>query len=236
MSNRKRALVTGAAQGIGRGICDRLEADGLEVVRLDVAGEGMVCCDVSDYKAVETVAEAIGPVDVLVNNAGIWNYNTRLESVEPQEFRRVIEVNLFGPFNLTQIFGRGMLERRSGAIVNIVSISAVNASPGVGAYGPSKAALVALTRQTAVDWGPRGVRCNAVGPGLIVTPGTRSEYESATVTDRRAEAVPVGRVGNPTDVAEVVAFLASDAAGYVSGQVIFVDGGFSQTLMQRVPH
>jgi NAD(P)-dependent dehydrogenase (short-subunit alcohol dehydrogenase family) len=231
---RKRALVTGAAQGIGRSISDRLEAEGLEVVRLDLAGEGVVRCDVSNYDEVERVAEVVGPIDVLVNNAGIWRY-APLENVEPQEFRRVVEVNLFGPFYMTQVFGKGMLERRRGSIVNVVSISAVNASPRVGAYGPSKAALIALTRQTAVDWGSRGVRCNAVGPGLIVTPGTQDVYDDAGVTDRRSAAVPLGRMGTPADIAEVVAFLASDAAGYVTGQVVFVDGGFTHSLMELLP-
>lgn len=231
---RARALVTGAARGIGAAIADRLQRNGLDVVRLDLDGAGCRCCDVSDHTAVTALADEVGPVDVLVNNAGIWRY-AGLEDVDPAEFRRAVEVNLFGAFNTTQVFGRGMLERGAGSIVNVVSISAIAATPKVGAYAPSKAALVALTRQTAVDWGPRGVRCNAVGPGLVDADSTRAAYDADDTRSRRASAVPLRRLATPEDIADVVAFLASDQSAYVTGQVIYVDGGLTQNLMQLLP-
>ena len=230
----RRALVTGTAQGIGRAIADRLATDGYDVVRLDrVAAEATLRCDVADHAAVARARSEIGPVDVLVNNAGIWRY-APLESVEPDEFRAVVDINLHGAFNTMQVFGRDMLRQGSGSIVNIVSISALNASPRVGSYGPSKAALLALTRQAAVDWGPRGVRCNAVGPGMVLTPSTEAAYADTAVRDTRSTAVPLGRLAEPGDIAGVVAFLCSEDARYVTGQAVFADGGFSQSLMQTL--
>lgn len=228
------AVVTGAGRGIGAAIVRRLTADGFEVVGLDaVDGHDVVTCDVADHAAVRAVAADVGPVDVLVNNAGIWRFGP-LEDVDPQEFHDVLAVNLGGAFNCTQAFGHLMLDR-GGSIVNIVSIAAAAASPGVGAYTPSKAALLAFTVQTALEWGPRGVRANAVGPGLVPTPGTGAVYGDERVREVRAGAVPLRRLAEPDDVAKVVSFLASDDAGYVTGQVVYVDGGIGQGLMTLIP-
>lgn len=231
----RRAVVTGAARGLGAAIADRLEVDGLEVVRLDVlAAPGVTVCDVSSRRAVEATADAIGPVDVLVNNAGIWRF-AALEDVEPDDFEQVMAVNLGGTFHCTQVFGRSMLAAGAGAIVNMVSIAAAAANPSVGAYSASKSAVLALTRQTALEWGPRGVRANAVGPGLVPTPGTGGVYDDADVRRVRAGAVPLRRLGTDDDIAGVVAFLVSAAAAYVNGQVLYVDGGLSQALMTLLP-
>jgi len=230
----RRAVVTGAARGIGAAIADRLAADGFEVVRLDVlAGEGVMACDIADVAAVRSVAESVGDVDVLVNNAGIWRF-AALEDVDPDDFTAVLEINLRGALLTTQAFGRSMVRRRRGSIINIVSIAALHANPAVGAYSASKAGLVALTRQTALEWGPHGIRCNAVGPGLIATEGA-GLYHDDEVRRARAAAVPLGRLGAPGDVSEVVAFFASDASAYVSGQVLYVDGGLSSSLMTTLP-
>ena len=229
------AVVTGAARGIGAAIADRLAADRHRVYRLDVLGaEGVTACDVTDAAAVAALAGAIGPVDILVNNAGRWRF-AALEDVTPEDFRAVLEVNLMGTFLCTQAFGRSMLARGAGSIVNIVSIAAYRANPMVGAYSASKAAVVALTEQTALEWGPRGVRCNAVGPGLVPTPGTGAVYDDERVRAVRAGAVPLRRLGTPEEIAEVVAFLASERAGYVNGQVVYVDGGLSKALMTLLP-
>ena len=228
------AVVTGAARGIGAAVADRLAADGFDVVRLDLtARDGVVACDVSNGVEVHRLAAEIGPVDVLVNNAGIWLFSA-LEDTTTEDFERVLKVNLGGTFNCTQAFGRSMLDR-GGSIVNVASIAAAAASPGVGAYSPSKAAVVALTRQTAVEWGPRGVRCNAVGPGLVPTPGANEVYHDERVRAARAGAVPLRRLGKPDDIANVVGFLVSPDAAYVNGQIIYVDGGLTEALMTLIP-
>jgi len=229
------AVVTGGGRGIGAAIAARLEADGHTVHRLDLrAADGATECDVAEADAVNAVAAAIGPVDILVNNAGHWRFGP-LEDVTPADFRAVLDVNLMGTFHCTQAFGRSMLAQGHGTIVNIVSIAAYRANPMVGAYSPSKAAIVALTEQTALEWGPRGVRCNAVGPGLVPTPGTGAVYDDERVRSVRAGAVPLRRLGTPEDIAEVVGFLASERAAYVNGQIVYVDGGLSKALMTLLP-
>ena len=230
-----RAVVTGAARGIGTAIAGRLERDGYDVIRLDrTSGPDVTECDVTDVAAVRAVAEKVGPIDALVNNAGIWLFET-LENVSPADFAAPFAVNVIGAFNCAQAFGRAMLARGSGAIVNVVSIAAYRANPGVGGYGPSKAALLSLTEQLAIEWGPRGVRCNAVGPGLVPTPGTGNVYDDPEVRTVRAGAVPLRRLADPNDIANVVAFLLSPDASYVNGQVIYVDGGISKALMALLP-
>ena len=230
-----RAVVTGAARGIGAAISRRLEADGYEVVRLDASdGPGIVRCDIRDEEGLATVAAEVGPVDVLVNNAGIWRF-AKLEDVTVEDFRDVMDVNVLGAFLCARTFGKSMLQRGSGSIVNLVSIAAAHANVGVGAYSASKAGLLALTRTIATEWGPRGVRCNAVGPGLVPTPGTGDVYDDPAVVAARSGAVPLRRLGTPEDIAEVVCFLAGPKAAYVNGQVMYVDGGLSQALMTMLP-
>ncbi len=231
---KPHALVTGAAGGIGLAIALRLEADGCRVTRVDVKpGAGVEQCDISDEDAVVALARRIGPVNVLVNNAAVWRFSA-LEDTTTKDFSDVLRVNVLGSFLMTRTFGKAMIEAGAGSIVNIVSIAALHANPSVGAYSSSKAALVALTRQTALEWGPRGVRCNAVGPGLVPTDGA-GFYADAQVRAARAAAVPLGRLGSVEDIADVVAFLAGPRAAYVNGQVIYVDGGLSGSLMTFLP-
>ena len=229
------AVVTGGGRGIGAAIVDRLRADGYKVVPLDLQGaDDVTICDVTDPEAVQVVADSIGPVDLLVNNAAVWRF-AALEDVTEADFGIALDVNLKGAFHCAQSFGRSMLERKTGVIINIVSIAAKHANTAVGSYGPSKAALLSLTEQIALEWGPRGIRCNAVGPGLVPTPGTGSVYDDPEVRAVRAEAVPLRRLAEPSDIAGVVSFLASDDASYVNGQVIYVDGGLSKGLMTLLP-
>ena len=228
------AVVTGAGRGIGAAIATRLASDGFDVVRLDLeAGDDVIACDVSDHAAVRRVAADIGPVDALVNNAGIWKFGP-IESADPDDFTRVLAVNLGGTFNCTQAFGATMLDR-GGSILNVVSIAAHSPNPSVGSYSPSKTAVLAFTRQTAVEWGPRGVRANAVGPGFVPTPGTGDVYDDDRVRAIRASVVPLRRLGEPVDVANVVGFLAGPESAYVTGQVIYVDGGVTESLMTLIP-
>lgn len=229
----RRAVVTGAGRGIGAVIAQRLEEDGYEVARLDIAGDGVIRCDVTNDDDVRAAAEKVGPVDVLVNNAGIWRF-TPLRDTSSEDFLDVIKVNVLGPFQMARAFVDGMIARGGGSIVNIVSIAGTNASPAVGSYTPSKAGLLALTRLMAVEWGPLGVRCNAVGPGLIPTEGA-GVYGDPEVKAARAAAVPIGRLGTPLDIANAVAFFASEQSSYVNGQALFVDGGLTQSLMTFLP-
>lgn len=229
----RRAVVTGAGRGIGAVIAQRLEEDGYEVARLDIAGDGVIRCDVTNEDDVRAAAEKVGPVDVLVNNAGIWRF-TPLRDTSSEDFLDVIKVNVLGPFQMARAFVDGMIARGGGSIVNIVSIAGTNASPAVGSYTPSKAGLLALTRLMAVEWGPLGVRCNAVGPGLVPTEGA-GVYGDPDVKAARAAAVPIGRLGTPLDIANAVAFFASEQSSYVNGQALFVDGGLTQSLMTFLP-
>lgn len=230
-----RAVVTGGARGIGAAVASVLNESGFSVVRVDITpAEGVEVCDVADPSAVQDLARRVGQVDLLVNNAAIWKFGP-LETVDPQDFFDVLQVNLLGAFHCIRFLGSRMLDGGGGCIVNVASVAAAHPNPSVGGYAASKAGLVALTEQTALEWGPRGVRCNAVAPGLVRTPGTRDVYGNDSVEAARARAVPVGRLGAPADIASAVAFLASPSASYINGQVLHVDGGLSRALMSLVP-
>jgi 3-oxoacyl-[acyl-carrier protein] reductase len=230
------ALVTGAGRGLGRAIAKRLSADGHVVRAVDidrasaeetaamVGGTGHHC-DVGDAEAVRALADEIGRVSILINNAGIWRFGPVLEASE-SDLSDVLRVNLLGTVHCCQAFSTGMAEGGGGAIVNLSSAAAAMHASGVGIYPASKGAIELLTQQLAVELGPRSIRVNAVGPGLIVTEGTAANYEGDRQRER-ARAVPLKRVGEPADIANVVAFLSSDQSSYVSGQVIYVDGGIT---------
>jgi NAD(P)-dependent dehydrogenase (short-subunit alcohol dehydrogenase family) len=219
-----KAVITGAARGIGAAIARRLASDGYEVVGVDLsASDGIHACDISDWAAVASVAKRVGSVDVLVNNAAIRIFG-RLEEVDPVDFKRVLDVNLIGAFHCMKAFGRSMVDRGGGAIVNIASGAGGNPNPGGGAYASSKAGMIALTKQAAIEWGPRGVRVNAVSPGFTPTEGSDA-YSTAELWRERSSNVPLRRLGTPEDVAEVVAFLVSDRAAYINAVDVAVDGG-----------
>lgn len=232
------AVVTGAGKGIGRAISERLAADGMDVVVVDVDGAtaaevarsiggSAVACDVTVEGAVAALADQvseIGEIDVLVNNAGIWRSRTLAESTV-DEVDAVLRVNVLGSWLVT----RALADRfgpSGGAIVNLTSVLAELGGAGRGIYPASKAALVALTKQMATEYAPRGIRVNAVGPGLILTDGTAGEFADPGLRAAIGDSMPLGRLGEPADVAAAVAFLASAQAGYVTGQVLYVDGGW----------
>jgi 3-oxoacyl-[acyl-carrier protein] reductase len=230
------AVVTGAGRGLGRAIAGRLSSDGHQIVAVDIDGASAEAtaaalggkgrqCDVADPAAVRAVAAEVGPVDVLVNNAGIWRFGPLIEA-SAADIDEVLRVNLLGTLHCCQAFAPGMAERGGGAIVNLSSAAAITRSPGIEVYPVSKGAVETLTGQLALELGPASIRVNAVGPGLIVTEGTARNYEGERRAER-ARNVPLRRVGEPVDIANVVAFLASDQSSYVSGQVIYVDGGVS---------
>lgn len=230
------ALVTGAARGIGLAIMQRLSDDGFSVVAVDVDSDEVsrsaarfgaqpAALDVTDRRAVESLAASLDECSVLVNNAATWRY-TPLASTSAEEARLVLDVNVVGPLTMMQCL-LPLLSVRGGSIVNLSSITAKYSPTGAGLYPASKAALEAITRVAAVEFGPHGVRCNAVGPGIIQTESALPHYGDEPTRERRGRALPAGRYGNPDDVADVVSFFCSDDSRYVTGQVVYVDGGYT---------
>ena len=243
----KVALVTGAARGIGRGIAEELAAQGAHVAvnDLDVAGpaEDVVAAirardrramtveaDVASREAVEAMVDRVwrelGPIEVLVNNAGIETIVPFLELTDEQ-WTRLTDTNLRGAWLCSQVVCRRVVaEGRQAAIVNIGSIQAAKVLPGRTHYAPTKLGLEALTRNMAAEMTPLGIRVNCVHPGLIDTDMTAWVMKDPELLPIVLEQISMGRAGVPRDVASVVAFLVSEEAGYVTGQSIFVDGGW----------
>jgi NAD(P)-dependent dehydrogenase (short-subunit alcohol dehydrogenase family) len=224
------AVVTGAAGGIGGAVAERLTRDGFEVVGADVTGvDQEFRVDLTDSSDVIRFATALVArhtrVDVLVNNAGVWRH-AAIADVPYDEARRVLEVNLLGAWAMTQALVPAM--PAGAAIVNISSTSVRVSSGSLGLYPSSKGGLEALTRQLAVELGPRGVRVNAVAPGMIRTPATEQHYADGS-RDEAIKGLPLGRAGTPADVASAVSFLAGPDAVYVTGHVLTVDGGLTVT-------
>ena len=233
------AVVTGASGGIGLAICEQLQALGAQVVQVDIAypaepsdaGERRLAVqvDIANPASVASLGALVrsrfGRCDVLVNNAAITAPATPLESFPLDLWDRVFAVNLRGALSCAQALVPSMLESGAGSIVNIASIAAQSPSRA-GAYGPAKAGLVALTRQMALEWRPRGVRANAVSPGMVRTPLSEKHYQQVGKLQEREAKIPARRIGLPEDIAGAVAFLATDASSYVNGEDIVVDGGF----------
>lgn len=245
--------VTGGAQGLGRAIVAALAAQGASLAVLDRNGDGAqtaaaetvtggataigVTCDVTDMNAVEAaVAEVtarFGRVDALVNNAGILPRRPLAEETV-ETWEETLRVNLRGPFLCTQKFGAVMKAQGGGAIVNIASIGGTVPTVDAGAYCASKAGVLALTRQTALEWGEAGIRANAVSPGYMQTAMTEDRYAIPGLKELRASVVPLGRVAGPEDVAGAVVFLLSDESSYINGHEVVVDGGLTLTTTRRV--
>jgi NAD(P)-dependent dehydrogenase (short-subunit alcohol dehydrogenase family) len=239
----RSALVTGAARGIGRRVAEVLAGEGYRLVLLDLheAGKTLaavralgakaetVTADVSSERDVAAAAERAGVVDVLVNNAGI-SMIARAEETSPEDWRRVLEVNLTGPFLLSRALGRAMLERGEGSIVNVASVAGLRGVAQRAAYNASKHGLIGLTRTLAAEWGGRGVRVNAVCPGWVKTEmDAEDQAAGGGYTDEDIEShVALGRFATPDDVAAAVAFLADPAkSGFVNGAALSVDGGWA---------
>jgi NAD(P)-dependent dehydrogenase (short-subunit alcohol dehydrogenase family) len=242
-SPSKVALVTGAARGIGLATAKRFLAEGFRVAMLDIERElleGAVAglsdadntlalhCDVSDAKGVAAAIDAVnkrfGRLDALVNNAGIAVFAPIMETSDA-DWRRIMEVNLTGPFLCTRAVAPVMREHGGGAIVNITSISAVRASTLRSAYGTSKAGLAHLTKQLAVELASLGIRVNAVAPGPVETAMAKAVHTPEIRADYH-DAIPLNRYGLEEELAEAIFFLCSDRASYITGQILAVDGGF----------
>ncbi len=236
MTETRVAVVTGAAQGIGRKTAELLAAEGYQLAVIDtrpVDLDGLMFVgDVSDEGSVaqfvSEVESVYGGCDVLVNNAGIASI-APAEDTDAAQWRRVIDVNLTGPFLLSRAFGRRMLVRGTGSIVNIASVAGLLGVADRVAYNASKHGLIGMTRTLAVEWGGRGVRVNAVCPGWVKTEMDDESQASGAYADTDiTEHVPMARFAQPEDVARAVAFLADpERSGFINGAALSVDGGWA---------
>lgn len=245
MLENKVALVTGASRGIGREIAMTLAKEGASViinyngsreraeeVKNSIESEGgkafLYPCDVSDFQSCEVMAKDIvkthGRLDILVNNAGITRDNLIMKMKE-EDFDAVLNVNLKGTFNTIRHFSRQMLKQKSGKIINISSVSGILGNAGQANYAASKAGVIGLTKTMARELCSRGITVNAVAPGFVDTEMT--EVLSGDIKEAACKQIPLGRFGKPSEIAAMVAFLASEKADYITGQVISVDGGMN---------
>ena len=243
----KRALITGAARGIGRGIAEVFADEGADVAVNDVenmsqaeevvqsirskgtraiAVKGDVAKRADVEPMIDKVWKELGPIDILVNNAGIETIVPFLE-LSDEQWTRLVDVNLRGAWLCSQVFcRRALAEGRKGNIVNIGSIQAAKVLPGRTHYAPAKLAIEALTRNMSAEVTPQGIRVNCIHPGLIDTPMTAWVMKDADVLPMVLAQISLGRAGEPREIGNVAAFLASEEASYLTGQSIFVDGGW----------
>ena len=241
--NGKTALVTGASRGIGRAIALRLAEDGANVAVIyagsadkaeavvnEITALGVNAkayrCNVADSTAVNETVKAVtndlGKIDILVNNAGITRDGLMLR-MKDEDFDAVLDTNLKGAFNMIRACYPGFIRKKSGRIINISSVSGIMGNAGQANYSASKAGVIGLTKSVARELASRGITCNAVAPGFIQTDMTENLGDNNPLLN----SIPLGRMGKPEDIAAAVAFLASDSAAYITGEVLKVDGGLA---------
>lgn len=219
----RTAVVTGGASGLGRASAARLAQDGVTVVTFDVAAGADVVVDISDAAAVAAAAAEVGPIDILINSAGIVGPNKPLWTIEDDEWARTFAVNVNGTFNLCRAFVPGMQEAGWGRIINFASMAGKDGNPNLSAYSASKAAVIAMTKSLGKELATSGVLVNAIAPAVIETPmnATTSPEVLAHITSL----IPMKRVGKAEEVAELVAWLASEKLSFSTGAVYDISGG-----------
>ncbi|KAF2417560.1 SDR family NAD(P)-dependent oxidoreductase [Microbacterium sp. B35-30] len=219
----KRALVTGGARGLGAATAVRLRADGIEVVTVDRAGDVDELVDITDEDAVAHLASHLGPVDILVNSAGIVGPNMPLVETIPADWRTTFEVNVLGTVAMMRAFIPGMVERGWGRVVNFASMAGKDGNPNLAVYSASKAAVIALTKSAGKELATTGVLINAIAPAVIATP--MNDATAPDVLAHITSLIPMKRVGEATEVAELVAWLASEKVSFSTGAVYDISGG-----------
>ncbi|MDQ1023544.1 NAD(P)-dependent dehydrogenase (short-subunit alcohol dehydrogenase family) [Streptomyces umbrinus] len=222
MTTTRAALVTGGARGLGAAAAERLRADGLKVTTLDLDGAD-ICADVTEEGMLRRIAEEIGPVDVLVNSAGIVGPNKPLTETTPEEWRHVLDVNVLGTVNTMRTFVPGMRDRGWGRVVNFASMAGKDGNADLSVYSASKAAVIALTKSAGKELATSGVLVNVIAPAVIATP--MNDSTAPDVLARIAGLIPMRRIGRPEEVVELVAFLSSDRVSFSTGAVYDISGG-----------
>ncbi len=219
----RSALITGGARGLGAATAERLRADGIRVITLDIAGDVDVVVDITDEKSFSEAATDIGPVDILINSAGIVGPGVPLVDTQALDWRNVFEVNVFGIAATMRAFVPGMVDRGWGRVVNFASMAGKDGNPNLSIYSASKAAVIALTKSAGKELATTGVLVNAIAPAVIATP--MNDDTAPDVLAHITSLIPMKRVGRAEEVAELVAWLSSDKVSFSTGAVYDISGG-----------
>ena len=243
----KNAIVTGAGAGIGKAICQKLSQNNYRVGMLDLNEENVneaskgvensfpLHGDVTNQESIKKAFEKFGEIpDLLVNNVGIVLFGP-LEEHSVEDYSKSLNINLLGSFITSRILINDMIKRGSGSIINMSSVNGVNPGIGIGAYPASKAGIISMTQQMAIEWGKFGIRVNCISPGFIDAGMSKPIYEDPKVRELRGGAVPSGRLGEADDIANAVLFLDSENASYVNGHNLVVDGGVISSVIAQLP-
>jgi gluconate 5-dehydrogenase len=241
----KRALITGSSQGIGLALAKGLAEAGAQVVlngrdgaklaqaAAQIDGAQLLAFDVTDHAAVRAAVDGfeaqVGPIDILVNNAGM-QHRGPLEEFPPEAFERLLQTNIASVYHVGQAVGRHMIARGRGRIINIASVQSALARPGIAPYTATKGAVANLTKGMATDWARYGLQCNAIAPGYFVTPLNKALVDDPAFTAWLEKRTPAGRWGQVEELQGACIFLASDAASFVNGHILYVDGGITVSL------